>query len=315
MENLTNEFFITSYLDEVKKRSPGSFANNRLMIQNFTNYTKKPFLDVTMIDLQNYLINHIDKKSVKKSSKNTIRYMLKAFFNYIKKTLLMYNIDYNNPVPSKKLFKFTTNLDDIEHIEDAELKVLKIHQLQKILNYCKKTFGLRVFVMVGIAIFCGCRISEIRTIRKKDINLKECFFQTGFVPGSRKTTLHTNKGLLFFFPKVFAKFVQEYLESCDKCIEWVFPGYKDEPLSRAMVQDIVNTIRKGVTIHFTWHYFRKSRITEMTKMGCSLEIREMLMNHAPSSVEGKSYVKLSIKEKKKLYNKWDPYKKLWELYK
>ncbi|KKN04240.1 hypothetical protein LCGC14_1099310, partial [marine sediment metagenome] len=44
------------------------------------------------------------------------------------------------------------------------------------------------------------RISEIRTIMTNDVNLKNCSFQTGFIPGARKTTLHTNKSLLFFFP-------------------------------------------------------------------------------------------------------------------
>ena len=311
MEELTNKYFITSYLEEVSKRSMGSFNNNKHIIRDLTNHIKKPVQEITMIDIQVYFINIIDKKEIKKSTKNTIRYALKAFFNYIQRILLSYNINYANPVLSKKVFQFSTNLEDIGYVVDSTLQILTIEQIKKILNYCKKNRPLRDFILAALTIFCGSRISEIRTIRTKDINIKECYFQTGFISGARKTTLHTNMGLLFFFPKVFLPYLQLYINSCQKCEKWLFPGYNKNPLSRSTVQDIISHIRTDLGFHFTWHYFRKTRITEMTKMGCSLEIREMLHNHAPSSVEGKSYIKLSIKEKQNLYNKWDPYKKIW----
>ena len=68
-------------------------------------------------------------------------------------------------------------------------------------------------------------------------------------------------------------------------------------------------IRLKVGFYFTWHTFRRSRITEMSKMGCSTSISELLLNHIPSSVEGKHYIKLSVREKRKFYDKYDPYKK------
>lgn len=310
MEELTNKYFIDAYLKEVAKRSPGSFINNKLSIRDLVKYIEKPFLNITMMDIQNYLINEIDKKEIKKSTKNTKRYMLKAFFTFIQKTLLLYDIDYKNPVPSKRIFQFTTNLDDIKHIEDAEIQILRINQIKKILVYCKNNLGFRDFVLIALVIFTGARISEIRTIRRKDINFKERYFQTGFVSGARKTTLHTNKGLLFFFPTSFKQFIAKYLESCNKCEIWLFPGYKEKPISRAMTQDIMTKLRNEMGFHFTWHTFRRTRITEMSKMDCHLEIREMLLNHTPSSVEGQSYLKLTTKEKRKLYDKFSPYKKL-----
>lgn len=307
MENLTNDYFIASYLEEIGKRSPGSFNNNRLIIRELTKYVEKPFQNISMVDMQNYLINVIDKKDIKKSTKNTKRYMLKAFFNYIVRILLSYKIEYHNPVPSKKLYRFSTNLDDIEYVEDIELNILTIDQIKKILNYCKNKLSLRDFILVGLAVCTGMRISEDRTVLRKDINLKEYNLQTGFILGARKTTLHTGKGLLFFFPPSFAKYVQEYIESCDKCDKWLFPGYCGNHLSRSATQDMVSTIRKGVDFHFTWHDFRRTLITELSKMGCSLEIRELLLNHAPSSVESKSYLKLSIKEKQSYYLQYFPY--------
>lgn len=310
MVKLNNDYFIDAYLEEVKKRSPGSFANNKLIIKNLTNYIEKSFQDINMIDMQSYLINVIDKKDIKKSTKNSKRYMLKAFFNFIQRILLSYNVEFHNPIPSKKLYRFTTNLDDIEYIEDSELKVLTIAQIEIILNYCKDFLELRDFVLIGLDICSGARISEIRTIMRKDINLKKCQFQTGFIPGARKTTLHTGKGLLFFFPLSFAKYIQKYLESCNKCDKWLFPGYKTNPLSRSMVQDIITKIRKGADIHFTWHFFRRTIITERKKMGCEQWLSEGLSNHAPSSVQERSYIKLTIKEKQGYYNQFFPYKNI-----
>lgn len=43
-------------------------------------------------------------------------------------------------------------------------------------------------------------------------------------------------------------------------------------------------------------------------MGCPLWASDGLMNHKSSSVEGEYYIKLSIEEKRKLYDKYFPYR-------
>jgi integrase len=310
MEKLNNEYFIKAYLEEVAKRSPGSYANNVLIIRDLTKNIEKPFLEMSMMDIQNYLITIIDKQEIKKSTKNSRRYMLKAFFDYIQKTMLLYKVDFKNPVPNKKIFKFTTNLDDIGYVADSELQILSLEELNKILIYCKKKLSLRDLVLILLVVVTGARISEIRTILRKDVTLDEYYFQTGFVPGARKTTLHTNKGLLFFFPKTIHEILRHYMYSCEKCDKWLFPGYMDKPLSRTMVQSIISKIRKEVGIHFTWHYFRRTLISERIKKGCPKWLSEGLANHAPSDVEAKSYIKLTIKDKRNYYRKYFPYKKI-----
>lgn len=322
-EKLTNGYFRSTYLEEVKKRSPGSYINNKLVIRDLIKEIPKPFVEITMIEIKEYFTNIIDEKEIKKTSKNSIRYMLMSFFNYIQKTLLSYKISFSNPVPSKKIFKFSTNVGDISHVSDEELKILNINQITKILDYTYDK--IRDFILFGLTITSGARISEIRTIMIKDINLKNCSFQTGFIPGARKTTLHTNKGLLFFFPFGFKKYIKKYMETEKVPIlfhpkrnfknlwpnkDWFFPGYNNKCISKDTTQKILSEVRRKIKIKFTWHTFRRSRITAMSKKGCPLGISELLLNHAPSSVEGKSYIKLSIKDKRKLYDKYDPYKKI-----
>ena len=304
----TNSYLREKFLDEMKKRSPGSFRNNQLIIRDLIKEIPKPFTEFTMIDMQEYFIDIIDIQELKKTTKNNKRYMLMSFFNFIQKTLLSYNIDFSNPVPSKKIFKFATNLDDISHVSDEELQILSINQLIKILDESEK--NLRDFILFGLTITSGARISEIRTIMIKDINLKNCSFQTGFIPGARKTTLHTKKGLLFFFPLGFKKYLKKYLDYCSKCEKWLFPGYKDNCLSRDAVQRILNKIRKKTKVKFTWHWFRKTLISARIKKGCPKWLSKGLANHAPSDVQEKSYIKLSIKERKGYYRKYFPFSKI-----
>ena len=308
MENkFTNEFFIEPYLKEMEKLSPGSFSNNKHSIKALVKDLPKPLMEIKMRDMQNYFINHIDSQEIKKTTKNTKRYILMSFFNYIQRTLLSYDVEYSNPVPSKKIYKFSTNTDDITRISDEELKVLTLVQIKKILAYTFHDLGLRNFILVGLIIATGARISEIRTLMVKDLNLENNSFQTGFIPGARKTSLSTKKGLLFFFPSGFAKYIQEYLDNCKKCETWLFSGYFGSCLSRSGVQEILIKIRKSVNFYFSWHYFRKTIITERTKLGCEKWLSEGLANHAPSDVQAKSYVKLKFKEKQSFFNKYFPY--------
>ena len=233
-----------------------------------------------------------------------------SFFNYIQKTLLAYSIDFSNPVPSKKIFKFSTNLDDISYVSDGELKVVTVAQIKKIMDYIYTHLNRRDFILFGLDICTGARISEIRTIMKKDINLENNSFQTGFIPGARKTTLHTNKGLLFFFPPKFSHYIEEYLESCSKCEKWLFPGYKEKALSRPQVQNLLVKIRNKLGFHFSWHYFRRTIISERMKLGCEKWLSEGLTNHAPSDVQSKSYIKLKFHERQAYYMKYFPYSKI-----
>ncbi|KKL89820.1 hypothetical protein LCGC14_1910820, partial [marine sediment metagenome] len=304
----TNSFFREKFLEEVKKRSPGSYINNKLVIRDLIKEIPKPFTEFTMIDMQNYFLEVIDNQKLKKTSKNSKRYMLMSFFNFIEKTLLAYKIEFSNPVPSKKIFKFSTNLEDISHVSDEELKILTINQLIKILDYTYNT-NLRDFILFGLDITCGARISEIRTIMIKDVNLKNCSFQTGFIPGARKTTLHTNKSLLFFFPVGFKKYMKRYLETFPN-EKYLFPGYKNNCLSRDSAQKILDGVRKKTKIKFTWHYFRRTIISMRIKKGCPKWLSKGLANHAPADVQEKSYIKLSIKEKRGYYKKYFPFGKI-----
>jgi integrase len=306
-----NSFLIGEFLKEVKKRSEGSYSNHKANLNEFFNYIEdKPIQKITMFDIRDYFINELDGQKIKISTKNTKRFMLKSFFDFVEKMLLNEDILYPNPVPSTKIFQFTKLNNDILRRSQTELKILTPEQLKTILDHAFHNYSLRDFLLIGFAVCTGARISEIRTMLVNDIYLDECFFETGFAINARKSTLRKGEGLLFFFPEPFAIYLERYLEENHEGSKWLFPGYKGKPITHETTYHIYKNMSKELDIRFSWHYFRRTLITERRKMGCPEWVSEGLMNHTASTVERESYIKLKISEKKSYYDQYFPYKNL-----
>jgi len=168
---------------------------------------------------------------------------------------------------------------------------------------------LRTLIILLLEVYTGARISEVRTVLREDVHLTERFFETGFTIDARKSTFNKSSGLIFFFPEVVVPYLAKYEKTLENS-KWYFPGYSDNPISTASVRKIYIEIRRETGVYFSFHYFRRSLITERRKIGCPEDVSEGLMCHASSSVEGESYVKLTVKEKRDLYDLWNPFKSL-----
>ncbi len=315
MTEITDSFLMSSYLKEVKKRSDGTFENSKVILGQFFRYIeqtrgKKSIKDITMLDVRDFFVEYLDVRPLKIATKNVKRFMLTSFFNYIQKVYLASDITFSNPVPNSKIYNFTKKDDDIKRYSKTELKILSQAQLSKILDFVYNNMTLRDFVLILLITCTGARISEIRTILIDDVNIDRNFFETGFIKNARKSTLYKGQGLIFFFPNAIKKYLRQYLDNRDKTSKWLFPGYLGKSFSQSAANGIYYYITKKIGIKFTWHWFRKTIITERMEINCPLWTSEGLMNHASSSVEGESYIKLSVEKKFKLYLKYFPYKKV-----
>ncbi len=310
MSTLTDDYIISSFLRETKKRSDGSFNNMMVVLKNFFQNVTKPLKDITIINVRDYFVDHLDKRDIKTVSKNVKRFMLIGFFNYVKKLYLVENIDFQNPVPNKAVFQFTQTADDIKRHSKMKHKILTLDQLDEILFWVENNRSLRDLIIIVLITFSGARISEIRSIIKSDLDIEKNFFETGFIKNARKSTLGKKQGLLFFFPDEVKPLLERYIGQLDEKEDWLFPGYLDRCISPSTADWIYCDAKKSLDIKFSWHYFRKTIITERKKMKCPLDISEMLMGHSPSSVEGESYIKLSVEEKFRYYLEYFPYKSL-----
>ncbi len=302
-----NLYYVNSYLNEVKKRSNDSYRNHKSVLNYFFQEIDKKIPDITMIDVRNYFDDYLDKRDIKLDSKETYRSVLMSFFYYVQALLLNQKIEFRNPVPIKRVYQFTQKDTDIKKQSEKEDEILSKEQLEMILDYCKKNLRRRDFILFGLIACTGARISEIRTIKTKDVDLEERYFETGFIKGARKSTYRQNKALLFFFTEKFMIYLKNYILTLKDKKNWLFTSNKKGYLSNTQCYFIKKKIIKKLGFEFTFHSFRRAIITYYTKNNISSEVREMLMNHKSSSIEGEHYLKLSIEEKRDLYDKFFPY--------
>lgn len=293
---------LNKYLKEVKKRSMGAWRNQDSAIKKFLEYRVKDFKDITTIDVIEYFDEIIDEMDLKLSSKETYRSYLQSFFYYVQAIYLSVGINFVNPVPIKKIYSFTKKENDFEKISKINGKIFTNEELLEILEISKKQDQkYRDFIVFGILISSGMRISEALTTKVENIDLDERTIQTGFIKDARKS----NKTLLFFFRERFKPYLKRYIQYLNDKSEWLFPGQK-EYLNSSSFRDYVG-IKYGKKYR-KFHKFRGTLITNYKKNGCSLDDREILMNHKPTSMQGGHYVKLSISERRDLYDKYFPYK-------
>jgi len=293
---------INGYLAEVNERSYGAYKNQKGAIIEAIDTINRPISMINMVDVKGYLKNHLDTKiGLNFKTKKTYRSYLNSFFIYYQGILLEKGIVYQNPVPPKNLVKFTEDSNAYKKVSEQEGEVFTKEYLLDLLERTKK-ISLRDFVFFGIEIACGMRISECVSIKIENINLNECFIETGFEKEARKS----KKGLLFFFPNNFKPYLELYMTTRKKQSIWLFPGRTSHILKGGMYSYCKE--KYNLT---SFHSFRRTLITNYIKNGCDLLISEMLMNHKPSSVEGAHYVKLNPKERRPFYDKFFPYKEFF----
>lgn len=295
---------VNNYLSEKKKISDGAYRNNKCRILNALNYLQKPLEAISMLDMKNYFEDDIDKRDIKAISKNSYRSYLKSFFDYVTAFFIDKNRDFMNPVPNSNIYKFTKRAKDIEKRGKEENKKFSKKELLSLLRKAKK-IKYRDFILFGLLTMCGMRVNEALTIKIKDINFSGRYLETGFERGARKTTLITGKSLIFFFTSTFKSYLKKYVNYLDNRF-WLFPGQGKTHLNSSSVRTRVKRHYNNKFLKF--HTFRKSLITHRLNNGCPLYISEILTNHVPSSTQGRSYVKKSIKEKRQDFDKYFPYK-------
>ncbi|MFX1499970.1 MAG: tyrosine-type recombinase/integrase [Promethearchaeota archaeon] len=309
-----NALYVNSHLNEIKKRSDYAYRNHKSVLKNLFENIDKPILKITKLDIKKYFDEVLDPRDdIKADSKETMRANLRSFFYHVESLLLDQDINYNNPVPSKKVYKFTKRNTDIIKRSEKNAKLLTKNQLLEILDYAKKNFtknNKRMFIYFGLCICSGAREMEIATIKIADVNIEERYFETGFEKNARKSTKHIKEGLLFFFPVNFTSYLKNYVLKLKNEGEiWLFPSTKgiESHMTNSTPEYYYKKLRKALGFHFSMHWFRHSLITYLKKNSCSRENREMLLNHVPLRIQAKHYEHEEITEKRAIYDKYFPY--------
>ena len=336
---------ITSYLEKLRLKSNRSYWNQFGKIMDCLNFINKDLQNIKRKDIKKFFREIVDKKTyvinihtgnrkgkrnihdtrakiqrvvkdkeneqcrlIGISTKEVYRATLKSFFSYVEDVLEDDDIEYYNPVPSKKSFQFTEHETDIKKFSSMAEEVYSDDEIIRILELSKKK--LRDFIVFSILIVAGPRISEVLSIRIRDININERYFETGFVKDARKTSMRVKEALLFFFPEKLRHYLKKYINYLGDNEEWLFPGRNTG--NHILVDSFRSHVKRNYGPKYTrFHRFRKTLITRrLLEMGCPLWISKGLMNHDSNDVEVSHYLKMSIEEKRDFYEKYFPYNHL-----
>jgi integrase len=317
--------FIENYLKKKAGTGKGNMSTIKTAIFRFIKNIKTTKIDEINREMITEYFNDFDsaisqrKKTYSLAYKLTHFRLLKAFFNNYKELKKYNDRDYFNPMPKKFDFKELDILSLSESEKKIKNQIFTIEEIKHIfknfheLSNSSAHLSTRSFLSMSILLtFCGMRISEVLTIKKKDLDLEGCFLSTGMVKEAKKN----KKLLLCIFPKEIIPILQDYLTELNSELPdsiWLFPSSKkvgkgDMPSSRRNFNVNLHKIENSDKC-FKSHMFRKSLTTYRLndeKHPCPTHIEEALSNHAVSSIVLKNYDQYSIEFRKRDYDKYLP---------
>lgn len=207
---------------------------------------------------------HLYDKGVKKTTQARILSGIKSFFYY----LLINDRIENLPTEFIDPPKTGRKLPD----------VLSVAEIESIINTfdSDKRFGIRNKAMVETLYSCGLRVSELITLRLRDL-----FFNDGFIRVIGKG----DKQRLVPISETARHRIEEYLllrqtmQTDARDTDIVFLNNKGRGLTRVMIFHIIRkaALAAGITKTISPHTFRHSFATHLLEGGASIrQVQEML---------------------------------------
>lgn len=215
-------------------------------------------------------LRYLDTKNLKKTSISRKLSSLRTFYKY----LVLNNKSDNNPFmlvsspkKEKRIPKFINyeNIDEIFKMPDINTEV-----------------GQRERVILEILYSSGVRVSELVSIKIKDIDFSE------------KTIVITGKGnkeRMVSFGDYAKEAIELYIKDGRKKLlgdvdsEYLIVGHNKESLTTRRVEQIIDDIIKhtSIKLNITPHVFRHTFATHLLDQGCDLIVVQELLGHASLS--------------------------------
>lgn len=310
---------VEKYLLAKWKRSPYSYATARAAINLFYAHVQKSVVEIAFNDIDSFF-ERVDNADLARGTKvlywNTLRGFVREMIyqhNRANGTMLV------DPFPPGNVnFNVNTAISkvDTEKI-DSTADLVRDDVMDTILTHARRA-SQREYVFLLLLKHCGMRESECKSIRVENVHLDERYIVTGIVHGCRKSNTSGETPSVYFFPKSVALQLRQYLLLLAPGEEWLFPQARMGKTGTKSYQDqyylFWKRYSKVAGVHLKSHQFRKTLISKRKKMrlasGEKIDVEDsnVLMNHVGANTQQKFYYKLSISERRALYDKWDPYK-------
>ena len=266
---------INSFIDYLKKQKNYSDYTINNYYKDLIDYSL--FLDNNNLqfDKMDYkkcvdYLRYLDTKNLKRTSISRKLSSLRTFYKY----LVLNNKSDNNPfmlVSSPKKEKRIPKFINYENIEE----IFKMPDINT-------EVGQRERVILEILYSSGVRVSELVSIKLKDIDFSE------------KTIVITGKGnkeRMVSFGDYAKEAIELYIKDGRKKLlgeidsEYLIVGHNKENLTTRRVEQIIDDIIKhtSIKLNITPHVFRHTFATHLLDQGCDLIVVQELLGHASLS--------------------------------
>ena len=250
-----SEDMIDRYINAkiVGGRSEGTIVRYRYIIERFLRFANVKTCEVTKEHIRTYFAHEL-RRGISESTIDGIRQILYGYFNWLEREkLIITNPVYNiETVKSQKKERMTLSPSDIELLK-------------------RKTKSLRDNAIINFLLATGCRISEVTSLNRDDVDLEngECIV---LGKGNKERTVYLDE--------VAVLTLREYLASRNDNIDALFIGKRKERLQpggvRAMMKKL--SISSGVeNVHP--HRFRRTMVTKLLNRGMPIQEVALVVGH------------------------------------
>lgn len=288
------------YFDRFMDRySESNYGQKRNILIEFALYIETKFnkniINAKMDEVIDYFDNKIESREInsrkiKRITKLKYRSVILGYYKLVKEFKeKVEGINFINPVPSLNIYNFSEpNLpvDDLEKESD----ILDDYSIvERILNYLFFT-RKRLFIIVSLLLYTGARISEICSIKLKNIDYDERFFYAKV-----KSKKAVNRWGVYFFPEFFVPYLKEWVKTLlheKQNAKYLFQQW-DTHISTKTPRKHLRSLKNelGLTCKVNPHTFRDFINTERFDQDLNKKYRKLLLNQTPKDVNVKNYLK------------------------
>ena len=292
---LENEAEFLKFLSETKGASENTILSYKRDIKNFFQYLSEiginDYKNITSLTLSSYTL-HL--QNLRRASSTISRNIasLKCYFYFLySKNKIKYN-------PASEL--------ESPKIDKKFPEILSIENVERLLEQpcCSDPKGLRDKAMLELLYATGMRVSELISLKVRDINLNlELVHCSGknkdrVIPIGSKAVEALNKYLRWSRKSLIKKGAEETV---------LFVNCNGKPMTRQGFWKIIKDYaqRAGIKEEITPHTLRHSFAAHLIENGADIQSVQEMLGHSDISTT-QIYAKLSKNKLKEVYSKAHP---------
>ena len=274
MEQVINSFI--SYLHNVKKTSENTAMSYRRDLNKVNNYMQGQGIDkvteITVTNLNSYIL-YLEKNNFSAATISRNIASIKAFYYYMLREGMISN-----------------DVSDVLKAPRIEKKVPDILSTSEIIRLLEQPAGnspkeLRDKAMLELLYATGIRVTELITLKVKDLNLQMGYiicYDANKASGKERVIPFGNAARTAIM-KYLSSGRDQMLETPDN--EYLFVNCSGQPMSRQGFWKLIKFYAKkaGINTDITPHTLRHSFAAHLVENGADLHIVQEMLGHSDIS--------------------------------